>query len=333
MELITVNSTIDNHFIPQEEVIIPQEEVIISQGNFIEGNTEQVTLPQLKRECIIPVYSDNESTISHAQFIEATSEVIHDIFKGNQILQPNVRISHVIKGRVPSAVGKTVKELRPEEKTIYYQRCAFMTELPTLKENVNNNSLSLTIGGVRALNQENLYSKRSLEKFKVFIGFKNLVCTNLCISTDGLNADIRVSSITELKDKIYELISSFDKDRFLGNMERMSKFYLDELQFAHTIGKMRMYNYLKKEEKVGKFSLLMTDNQIGTVVKSYYQDDNFHRDEDGSINLWQFYNNLTEANKSSYIASNLERNANAWELVTGLANSMQNQTENWFLNQ
>ena len=93
-----------------------------------------------------------------------------------------------------------------------------------------------------------------------------------------------------------------------------------------------MYNYLKKEEKVGKFSLLMTDNQIGTVVKSYYQDDNFHRDEDGSINLWQFYNNLTEANKSSYIDSNLERNANAFEFVSGLANSMQNQTENWFLN-
>ncbi len=32
-------------------------------------------------------------------------------------------------------------------------------------------------------------SERNLEKFKVFIGFKNLVCTNLCISSDGLKAD------------------------------------------------------------------------------------------------------------------------------------------------
>lgn len=325
MELIQVNNNINDQ-------LISEDEVIVSRGNFLEANTKQVTLSHLKKECIIPVYSDNESTISHAQFIEATSKVVHDVFKGNHILQPNVRISHVIKGRVPSAVGKPVKELSSDEKTIYYQRCAFMIEVPAFKENVNNNSLSLTIGGVRALNQENLYSKRSLEKFKVFIGFKNSVCTNLCISTDGLNTDIRVSSIAELKDKIYELISLFDKERFLGNMERMSKFQLDELQFAHTIGKMRMYNHLTKKEKGGKLPLLMNDNQIGSVVKNYYQDDNFNRNIDGSINLWNFYNNLTEANKSSYIDSNLERNVNAWEFVTGLADSMQNQTENWFLN-
>lgn len=325
MELTVVNNNIDNQ-------VISEQEVTISKGSFIEANTEQVSLDHLKKECIIPVYSDNESSISHAEFIDATKDVIQANFSGAKILQPNIRISHVIKGRVPSAVGKPVKELRPEEKTIYYQRCAFMIEVPSLTENVNNNRLSLTIGGVRALNQENLYSKRNLEKFKVFIGFKNLVCTNLCISTDGLNADIRVSSVAELKDKINELIQSFDKDRFLGNMERMSKFHLDELQFAHTIGKMRMYQHLNKAEKVGKLALGLNDNQIGAVVKNYYEDENFNRNEDGSINLWHLYNNFTEANKSSYIDSNLERNANAFEFVTGLANSMQNQTENWFLN-
>lgn len=324
MELITVNNVSNQ--------LISEDEVIVSKGSFLEANTQQVTLNHLKKECIIPVYSDNESTISHAQFIEATSEVVHDIFSESRILQPNIRISHTIKGRAPSAVGKPIKELRPEEKTIYYQRCAFMIELPTLTENVNKNSLSLVVGGVRALNQENLYSKRGLERFKVFIGFKNFVCTNLCISTDGLNADIRVSSVAELKEKIHELIASFDKEKFLGNMERLSRFYLTELQFGHTIGKMRMYQYLNKSEKVDKLSLLMSDNQIGSAVKSYYRDDNFHRGGDGTINLWQLYNNFTEANKSSYIDSNLERNANAWEFVTGLANSIQNQTENWFLN-
>ena len=182
------------------------------------------------------------------------------------------------------------------------------------------------------LNQENLYSKRNLEKFKVFIGFKNLVCTNLCISTDGLNVDIRVSSVAELKDKIQELIYSFDKERFLGNMERMSKFHLDEVQFGHIIGKMRMYQHLVREEKVGKLALGLNDNQIGTVVKNYYNDENFNRNEDGSINLWRLYNLFTEANKSSYIDSNLERNANVFEFVSGLANSMQNNEENWFLN-
>ena len=326
MELITVN----NHI---ESQLVSEDEVIVSKGNFMEANTERVTLNHLKNECIIPVYSDNESTISHAQFIEATKHVVQANFHKEIVLQPNIRISHVIKGRVPSAIGKSVKELRPEEKTIYYQRCAFMIEVPSLTENVNNNALSLTIGGVRSLNQENLYSKRNLERFKVFIGYKNSVCTNLCISTDGLKADIRVSSVLELQEKINELVQQFDKDRFLGNMERLNRYYLTEIQFAHLIGKMRMYLHLNKNERVGKQALLMTDNQIGTVVKNYYEDVNFSRSNDREINLWSFYNLMTEANKSSYIDSNLERNASAFEFSSQLANSIQNQKENWFLDQ
>ena len=325
MELITINNNINDQ-------IISEQEITTSKGSFIEANTEHVTLSHLKSECIIPVYSDNESSISHAEFIDATKEVMQANFSEARILQPNIRISHVIKGRVPSALGKPVIELKPEEKTIYYQRAAFMIEVPSLTENVNNNSLSLTVGGVRALNQENLFSKRNLEKFQVFIGYKNMVCTNLCISTDGLKADIRVSSVAELKGKINELIQSFDKDRFLGNMERMSTFTLDELQFAHLIGKMRMYQHLVREEKVGKLALAMNDNQIGTVVKNYYEDANFSRSKDRGISLWNFYNLMTDANKSSYIDSNLERNTNSFEFISGLANSMQNQTENWFLN-
>lgn len=325
MELVTVNNNIESQ-------IISEQEITTSKGNFIEANTKPVILSHLKRECIIPVYSDNEMTISHAEFIEATKEVVEANFIGTRILEPNIRVSHTIKGRVPTAIGKSVNELRPEEKTIYYQRCAFMIEVPSLTENINNNKVTLSIGGVRSLNQENLYSKRNLEKFKVFIGFKCHVCTNLCISTDGLNSEVRVSSIAELKDKINELIQSFYKDRFLGNMERLSKFSLDELQFAHTIGKMRMYTHLNKEEKLGKLALAMNDNQIGTVVKDYYTDPNFSRNKENGINLWNLYNLMTAANKSSYIDSNLERNANAFEFVSGLGNSIQDQTENWFLN-
>lgn len=325
MELTVVNNI--------EDQIIPEVQVTTSsKGSFIEANTKEVSLTHLKRDCIIPVYSDNESTIAHSQFIESTMEVVQSNFSNTRILEPNIRISHIIKGRVPSAVGKPVKDLKPEEKTIYYQRCAFLIELPSLTENVNNNSLSLTIGGVRALNQENLYSKRNMEKFKVFIGFKNLVCTNLCITTDGLKADIRVGSTDELKDRIQELIESFDRERFLGNMERMSKHSFDEEQFAHIVGKMKMYQHLSSEEKVGKLALGLNDNQIGSVVRDYYSDPNFNVDDEGNINLWSFYNLLTGANKSSYIDSNLERNVKAFEFVNGLGNSLQGNNENWFLN-
>lgn len=327
MEILKINDNLENQLISEDDV------TTISRGNFIEANTEQVTLYHLKKECIIPVYSDNESTISHAQFIDATKEVVNDIFFNESVLEPNIRVSHVIRGRVPSAIGKPVKELRQEEKTIYWQRLAFMIEVDSIKENVNNNDLSLVITGVRGLNKENLYSKRKLEHFQVAVGFVNHACCNLCLSTDGLKADIKVASIQELKVKINELIQSFDRDRFLGNMERLDKFYLSELQFANLVGKMKMYQHLSIEEKADKISFGLNDNQISTVVKEYFTDQHFSRDLNNEINLYKLYNLLTSANKSSYIDSCLSRNAGAFEFVTGLADSLQNQAPNWFVNQ
>ena len=121
-------------------------------SSFIEANTQKVTLEHLKNDCVIPVFSkDNESTISHFQFIDKTHEVVQKLFPDMEIKTPNIRVSHVIKGRIPSAVGKPAKELLPHEKTIYYERCAFLIELPSVKEIVNGNELSLSIGGGKKL--------------------------------------------------------------------------------------------------------------------------------------------------------------------------------------
>jgi len=68
----------------------------------------------------------------------------------------------------------------------------FMIEIPSISEEINGNRLNLTVGGVRAYNHENLYSKKSAERFKILIGFKNMVCCNMCVSTDGLQDDIKV---------------------------------------------------------------------------------------------------------------------------------------------
>ncbi len=196
-----------------------------SSSGFIEANTQQVTLKHLEKDCIIPVFSkDNETTISHFQFIRKVHEVAHELYPDVEIAAPNIRVSHMVKGRVPSAVGKPAKELFDDEKTIYYERCAFLIDIPGMTETVNGSTLSLSIGGVRAYNQENLYSKKSLEKFKVFIGFKNKVCTNLCISTDGFSNGIRAGSINELGEQMQQLFLGYNTDRHLGMMERMSSF-------------------------------------------------------------------------------------------------------------
>ena len=189
-------------------------------SGFIEANTKEVSLYHLKEECIIPVFSkDNESTISHYQFIDRTTEMVKDLFPEFKVSEPNIRVSHVVKGRIPSAIGKPVKDLLEHEKTIYYERCAFLLNIPEVTKNINGNQLSLSIGGVRAYNQENLYSTKSLEKFKVFIGFTNRVCTNLCVSTDGLKSDLRVGSVNDLDAHIEDLLRTYSISEHLSVLD------------------------------------------------------------------------------------------------------------------
>jgi hypothetical protein len=301
-----------------------------SSSKFIEANTTEVSLNHLKQDCIIPVFAkDNETTLSHFEFIDATKEIAESVFNGG-VIAPSIRVSHQIKGRIPSAIGKPVKELLEHEKTTYYERMAFMMEVPNKQIVVNNQILNLSIGGIRAYNRENLFSKKSIEKFQVFIGYKNTVCTNLCIATDGLNSEIRVSSIQELQEAIKNLIFNYNQEAHIQNLEKLSQYYLNEKQVAHLIGKMRMYHFLSKIEKQGKFPLQLTDSQIGTVVKDYFNDENFKRSEN-QISLWNVYNLFTGANKSSYIDSNLERNVNTHAFIQNIANSMENRVPNWYL--
>lgn len=324
-----MNLVLNNH---EHQVIDETEVIVFPKRNFIEANTICVDMEHLKNDCTIPVFAkDNECTISHYEFINSTKEVVEDILNYKGVLKPDIRVSHVIKGRVPTAIGKPAKELLEHEKTIYYERCAFVIEVPEISEIINGNKLNLTIGGVRSYNQENLFSKKSMEKFKVFVGFQNTVCTNLCISTDGLKEHLRVSSILELKAKIYELINNYKKKEHLLNLEKMNNLSLTETQFAHLIGKMKLYSHLDKEEKQNLFPLAVNDSQLNIVLRDYNLDPHFCKSENKSINFWKLYNLFTEANKSTYIDSNLERNVNAYGFINHLANSIESQSYNWFL--
>jgi hypothetical protein len=313
--------------------MVEEREVITaSNKNFIEANTKQVSLEHLKRDCIIPVFAkDNESTISHYEFIQKTKEIAQDLFPEFTVSEPDIRTSHMIKGRIPSAIGKPAKELKEHEKTLYYERIGFIMEIPEVVENVNGNDLTLTIGGVRSYSEQNLFSRKSPEKLKVFIGFNNSVCLNLCISTDGLADQIRVNSLNQLSEAVENLLNQYDRMKHLGMMERMSRYELSQAQFAHFIGKLKMFNFMDKAEQKQYFPVSLNDSQINTVVKNYYHDPNFSCKGDGSINMWRLYNLFTEANKSSYIDQNLERNVNAYDLTLNLVNSLQNRTENWLI--
>ena len=123
---------------------------------FIIANTIEVPLHHLKQDCIVPVFSkDNERTVAHQEFIDVVLNATQKVFPHHSITDPEIRVSHIVKGRTPEAIYKNAKDLLDHEKTIYYERMAFIIKIPSITEVINGNKLSLCIGGVRAYNQEN----------------------------------------------------------------------------------------------------------------------------------------------------------------------------------
>lgn len=242
---------------------------------FIEANTKEVTIEHLKDDCIVPVFSkDNEITISHPNFIESVWEAANRFFPNESIELPEIRVSHIIKGRTPEAIHKSVKDLLEEDKTIYYERMMFCFEIPSIHEDIAGNRLNLTIGGVRSYNHENLYSKKGMEKFKLFIGFKNLVCCNMCVSTDGFKSELKVIDVNGLFNAAMQLFQEYNAAKHLYYMEAFKDSYMTEHQFAQFLGKSRLYQYLPNEQRRLLPQMLMTDTQIGIVAKSFYHDVN-----------------------------------------------------------
>ena len=300
---------------------------------FIVANTIKVPLHHLKQDCIIPVFSkDNEKTIAHQEFIESVLTAISKVFPHHSISTPEIRVSHQIKGRTPDAIHLNVKDLLDHQKTIYYERMAFVINIPSIVDSINGNELTLSVGGVRSYNLENLYNKKTLEKFKFFIGFQNKVCLNMCINTDGFKEDLRVSSASELQHKVIEVMQNYNAELHLMEMKEFTQDYLSEHQFAQLIGKSRLYQHLPKSEKQKIPMLNFNDSHINTMAKDYYEDKNFCRLDDGRINLWDVYNLFTQANKSSYIDTFLDRNLNAYEFTKGIQKTLNGNLDyHWFL--
>jgi len=316
----------------EDAQIITDEPIIKKANHFIEANTQEVTLQHLVKDCITPVFSkDNELTISHPQFIETVYDAAQSFFSGERIEQPEIRTSHVVKGRIPQAIHKPANQLLESDKTIYYERAAFSIDIPTVYETVEGNRLNLSVVGVRAYNRENLYSKKSAERFSVAIGFKNQVCCNMCVSTDGLKNDIRVTSSRDLYQAVLELFNQYNPAKHIHLMQSFGDSHLSEHQFCQILGKMRLYQCLPQGYQKRLPRMLLTDSQINNVARSYISDENFGS-LGNDLNMWKFYNLLTGSNKSSYIDSFLDRSLNATEIAQGINNALHGDEQfKWFI--
>lgn len=299
---------------------------------FILANTEEMLLDEINNNHIIPVHiKDNEPAISHYQFIDAVVSAGNSVF-GN-VSHPEIRVSHPVKGRIPEARNKAAKELLPHESTLYFERMAWVANIPSITTKVDGETLELTIGGVKSYNLDNLYStKETSEMFKVFIGFKNRVCTNLCITTDGFMSELKATDVDQIYYETTKLIQRFNPEHYSNLFNSFKDVSLSERLFAQMLGRAKLYNAMPVLLKKDIPRLGLTDSQLSSVAEDYYLDDSHCRNETGDINLWKVYNLFTGANKSSYIDTFLDRNTAVFKGVEDLYAALSGNQPSWYLN-
>jgi hypothetical protein len=209
----------------------------------------------------------------------------------------------------------------------------FVIELPGITQTINGNQLNLTIGGVKSYNLDNLYSKRTHadQRFQMFIGFQNKVCCNLCIWSDGLKEELGIKNMSQLGYAAENMIQQFNLEKHLKAMQQFTSIELSESEFAQLVGRSRMYKHLPDNIRKDIPPILLGDQQLNTVVKDFYKDGNFGCETGGKISLWEFYNLLTGANKSSYIDTFVERTVNAHEFSSGIIHHKTHSKPFWYM--
>jgi hypothetical protein len=301
---------------------------------FIEANSIPITLESLMTDCVIPNFAkDNEAVLSHSQFIGATYQAIRDYYRSEQIDEPQVRVSHIIRGRIPEAINKKSSELLPHEMTQYYERMAFCINVPSIHKDVSGNRLNLSVVGVKSYGRDNLNGRLTAQKFSLAVGFQNTVCCNQCIWTDGYRDEIRAISPSEIYQHSLHLLDTYDMAKHIYLLKSLEDLYLSETQFALILGKMRLYNYLPAKIQREIPQMLITDSMVNNVARQYYRDPNFSVDDNGELSMWDFYNLLTGACKGSYIDTFLAREANALTTSLGIAQGLRNEDSgySWFI--
>ena len=135
-----------------EEISVEQPAITNSYVSFLDANTNSISMDELKTQCVVPTWANQELTISHQDFIESVYDAAQSFYQGESITTPSIRVSHIVRGRTPDALGKKASELLECEKTQFYQRMAFAFTIPTIYETSEGHRLELCVGGDRNYN-------------------------------------------------------------------------------------------------------------------------------------------------------------------------------------
>ncbi len=302
--------------------------------NFIEGNANAITLSDLRSKCIVPTWATNQLTISHPTFIETVLAAAKASFTGHTVNAPEIRVSHPVLGRVPGAIHKKTTELLDSDRTLYFQRICFCIAI-SITDFINGNETNVVVGGVRALNNENLSTRPRAEQFKLFAGHSVKVCSNQCIFGTDYIDKFEAMSEADIFSGACNLFQTFDPVSTKEKLERLGNTYISAENFCQIIGRMRLYEALSTAQRnqLGLPQITLGDQALNSATRGFVNNKDFHANQDGSLSMWAFLNLLTEANKASYIDRFLGRQVNAMDTALGICDAL-NGADNpyqWFI--
>ena len=306
-----------------------------TRSPFIESNTSGITLEELKRKCIVPSFKDSSLTLSHQVFAENVLGAAMDYFNGETFGELECRVSHPISGRTPNALLKPEKFLTEADKTLFFQRFCFCFELTSMTKTIDGQPICLTIGGVRAYNEQNLYANKSPEKLKIFIGWRVKVCSNLMLSCDGLQDRLEVLSSLDIYKSALDLFTAFDPIDNFNMLENLVNTRLSTQEFCNIIGRLRLLQNLPIAEQKLHPAFTIGDQAVNAMVKNYVSNPNFGKKEGEDFTVWNLLQLGNEAVKQSYIDRWLERNQNCTDFALGIQKAINGEDTDgysWLLN-
>lgn len=332
---VTLGVDDDIEVIDTEVIEVEDEDWGDNHPNFIESNTQAITLEELTTKNVIPTFSDNTLTISHQNFIGAVVKVAQNVF--GELTMPELRVSHPIIGRIPSAQHKKANELLDEEKTVFYQRMAWCVRVKNLTREINGQTVHLVIGGIRAYSEDKLYNRQSPQKFHVFVGWRVRVCSNLMLTCDGNSGTIECMTEADIMQKSLELFTAFNphKEDTLRLLENLQTTPITETQFCNIVGRLRLLQNLPVAEQKLHPTFTIGDQAVNAMVKNYISNPNFGKKEGENFTAWNLMQLANESVKQSYIDKWLDRNQNCTDFAIGIQKALNGEdTEgySWFLN-
>lgn len=299
------------------------------KSTFLNGGSFPCCLPRLK-EHLTPVVNGNKALISHADFVEIARDVTYHIFRGEKITAPLICVSHPVYKSDANSTLMLARDKESGARPEYFQCMAFVIELPSIDESIGRDNVHMCLGGVSSMD-ERAFLLGAGQRLQLFAGFTVRGSRNTCVFREGLIPGLWIKEPHELRQAVYNLLCEYDACDQLRQLERMLHYSLSEQQFAHFLGKARLYELLPSQQKARYPELLFTDYQLQQVAEGYLQDRCAGSEKVGSISLWKLYNLLLSANKQSHIDLFLPRGANASSLIAGMATALERRRKHWFL--